>query len=252
MSKDEEKPERRVAVVTGASRGIGRAIALKLASLEIAVVVNYQSNHEEAKATVEEIIAQGGHALSICADVRDEDAVRAMMATTLRSLGRLDILVCNAGTVEESLTATMPTKTWDAVVDTSLKGTFLCVREAAPFLMRSGDGCIVTVSSIQASSGGRGQGNYVAAKAGIEALTRSLAIEFGPKGLRVNGVAPGIIETEMTTPIREQLGAELLKEVPLRRFGQTSEVASVVAFLTSPDASYLTGAIIPLTGGYGL
>jgi 3-oxoacyl-[acyl-carrier protein] reductase len=241
-----------VAIVTGASRGIGRAIGAELGRRGAAVVLNYHQDAESAEAAAVEIRAEGGVAETFQADVSDEHAVRKLIASAIKRFGRLDVLVCCAGVIRDGLAAAVAPEDWRYVIDTNLTGCFLCIREALPHMLRQKRGSIVTVSSVNASAGGQGQVNYAASKAGVEALTRSLAIEVAPKGIRVNAVAPGLIATAMTAPIRARLGNELLSRIPMKRYGTPEDVARAVAFLASPESCYITGAVLPVAGGLGL
>jgi 3-oxoacyl-[acyl-carrier protein] reductase len=242
----------RTALVTGGSRGIGRAVAVQLAQEGARVVINYLQAGEEAEAVVEEIGAAGGEAHLFQADVRDEDAVKELVRFTVRRLGGLDVLVANAGAVRDQLLGVMTLSEWDAVIDTSLRGTFLSIREALPFMMRKREGSVVCLSSVAATKAGRGHANYVAAKGGLNSMVRSLAVELAPKRIRVNAVAPGVIVTSMSERVRRLAGDEILNEIPLQRFGEPAEVAKAVCFLASEDASYVTGEILQVTGGFGL
>jgi len=239
-----------VALVTGASRGIGRAVALELARAGAAVVINYHEAEDRAQAVMDEVIAAGGDARIFQADVSDPEQVRRLVAFALQAFGRLDILVCNAGIVRDQLAAAMRTEQWDSVIATNLSGTFLCVREALPEMMRCKRGSIVLLSSVAADRGSRGHCNYAAAKGGVNALVRALAVELAPKRIRVNGVAPGVIVTDMTRRIRDMAEDEALGKIPLGRFGQPEEVATAVRFLASPEASYITGEILHVSGGF--
>jgi 3-oxoacyl-[acyl-carrier protein] reductase len=240
------------ALVTGGSRGIGRAICVELAREGASVVVNYRARAEEAAATAEEIRNAGGTAEVCAADVADEAQSRALAAFAIRTYGRLDILVCNAGIVRDQLLGAMKVDEWDDVMRTNVRGVFLPIREALPRMMSQRSGSIVLLSSVAADRGGRGHANYVASKGAINAMTKSLAIELAPRGIRVNAVAPGIIETEMTHRIRTFGEAEISGQIPLKRYGKPEDVARAVRFLASPDASYITGQIVGVTGGFGV
>jgi 3-oxoacyl-[acyl-carrier protein] reductase len=242
----------RAALVTGGSRGIGRAIAVELAREGACVVVSYLRAEDEADAVVEQITAAGGDAHRCQADVSDEEAVKELVRFTVRRLGGLDVLVANAGTVQDQLLGVMTVKQWDTVLDVNLRGTFLCIREALPFMMRKKSSSIVCLSSIAADKAGRGHANYVAAKGGLNSMVRSLALELAPKGVRVNAVSPGVITTSMSERVRRLAGDEILGQIPLQRFGEPDDVARAVCFLASDDASYVTGEILQVTGGFGL
>jgi 3-oxoacyl-[acyl-carrier protein] reductase len=241
-----------VALVTGGSRGIGRAICLELAREGAAVVVNYRAKRDDADAVVAEIGAAGGRAEAFAADVGSENDARALLAHVIGRYGRLDILVCNAGIVRDQLLGAMKADDWDTVMQTNVRGVFLSIREALPQMMSQRAGSIVALSSIAADRGGRGHANYVASKGAINAMVKSLAVELAPRGIRVNAVAPGIIVTEMTGRIRTFAEPQIQAQIPLKRLGKPEEVARAVRFLASPDASYITGEILHVTGGFGV
>jgi 3-oxoacyl-[acyl-carrier protein] reductase len=242
----------RVALVTGGSRGIGRAVAIQLAREGACVVVGYVSSEERASAVVAEIIDEGGEAEAFRADVSDEEAVKELVRFVARRHGRIDVLVANAGMVQDQLLGLMSVKQWDTVLDVNLRGTFLCIREALPFMMRQKSSSVVCLSSVAADKAGRGHANYVAAKGGLNSMVRSLAVELAPKGVRVNAVSPGVIDTDMSERIRLLAEEEILDGIPLRRYGKPDDVARAVCFLASDDASYITGEILRVTGGLGL
>jgi len=244
--------DEQVALVTGGSRGIGRAICLELAREGAAVVVNCRSSAADAEAVVHQIREAGGKAESFVADVASESDSRALVAFTCRTYGRLDVLVCNAGIVRDQLLGAMKADDWDAVMNNNVRSVFLSVREALPQMMSQRSGSIVALSSIAAERGGRGHANYVASKGAINAMTKSLAIELAPRSIRVNAVAPGVIDTEMTARIRMFAESEIRAQIPLRRLGTPEEVARAVRFLASPDASYITGHVLNVTGGFGV
>jgi 3-oxoacyl-[acyl-carrier protein] reductase len=241
-----------VALVTGGSRGIGRAICEELAAAGAAVVVNYRSSAEDAAAVVARIRERGGKADPFGADVANEQECRALVTFCTRTYGRLDILICNAGIIRDGLLAAMKADDWDDVMRINVRGVFLAIRETLPHMMSQRSGSIVALSSIAADRGGRGHANYVASKGAINALTKSLAVELAPRNIRVNAVAPGVIETEMSARVRMFAEAEIQAQVPLRRLGQPEDVARAVRFLASPDASYITGQVLHVTGGFGL
>ncbi len=241
-----------VAIVTGASRGIGRAIAIKLAREGAHVVVNYVSRADDAQAVVDEIQALGRAAVAVEADVTEEAAVRRLITVANQRFGQIDILVCNAGVVRDQLIALMSLEQWEAVIQTNLRGPFLCIREVLPHMIRRRSGCIINISSVAADHAGRGHSNYVATKGGINAMTRSLAVEVASKRIRVNAVAPGVILTGMSQRIRAAAEEEILAQIPLGRFGEPEEVADAVCFLASDEARYITGEVLHVTGGMGL
>jgi 3-oxoacyl-[acyl-carrier protein] reductase len=240
------------AIVTGASRGIGRAIATELASEGAAVTANYCTHQEQAEQLVAEIRSGGGRADAFGADVSSETGVRQLVEFAIAQHGRLDILVCNAGVTRDMLLGSMKLEDWESVIDANLRSVFLSIREVIPHMMSQRSGAIVSLSSIAAERGGRGHANYVASKGAINAITRSLAVELAPRGIRVNAVAPGIIVTDMTKHVRSFAEDELKGQIPLKRFGEPKEVARAVCFLVSPDASYITGEILHVTGGFGV
>ncbi|MEJ2314624.1 MAG: 3-oxoacyl-[acyl-carrier-protein] reductase [Nitrospirota bacterium] len=241
--------EAKVALVTGASRGIGRAIALALGEAGAHVVINYARSEEKANALVEEITASGGSAEALKADVSRPDEVEGLFESIEKGHGRLDILVNNAGIIKDNLLAGMSLKDWDRVIEVNLRSAFLCSRAAVELMMREHSGSIVNISSVSAVMGGRGQANYAASKGGLISLTRAAAVELAGKGIRVNAVLPGMLVTDMTARIRKRAGKEILDEIPLGRFGEPEDVANLVVFLASDKASYITGASVVVDGG---
>ncbi len=239
----------RVAVVTGASRGIGRAVAQQLAQLGASVVVNYKTQREAASRVVAEIIADGGVAEAIAADVARAEAVDALFRRALARFGRCDVLVNNAGIIRDNLLLRLEAADFDAVLETNLKGAFLCARAALKPMLRQRFGRIVNMSSVVGLHGNPGQTNYAAAKAGLIGLTRALAKEVGSRQITVNAVAPGFIETDITSHLGDASRNALLERIPLGRLGTVDDVAGLVGFLCSPAAGYITGQVIAIDGG---
>jgi len=239
----------KVALVTGGSRGIGRAISLALAGAGAAVIVNYVKSEEKARALVEEIGSRGGRAEAFGADVSKPEDVEALFEYIKKTHKRLDILVNNAGIIKDTLLAGMSVRDWDRVMEVNLRSAFLCSRAAVELMMQEHSGSIVNISSVSAVMGGRGQTNYAASKGGLVSFTRAAAVELAGKGIRVNAVLPGMLLTEMTNRIRKRAGEEILEGIPLGRFGEPEDVAGAVVFLASERASYITGASLVVDGG---
>ena len=242
----------KVALITGAGRGIGKEIAKTLASCGAFVIVNYNSSPEAAEQTVKEIIKQGGMAAPVQCDVSDFDACGKMMEMIINNYGHLDILVNNAGITRDGLIMKMSEEDFDRVLDTNLKGAFHTIRHASRYFLKQKSGKIINISSVSGVMGNAGQANYSASKAGVIGLTKSVARELASRGITCNAVAPGFIETEMTDVLPEDVKENLLASIPLKRMGQTKDIAETVAFLASDKAAYITGQTISVDGGMGM
>lgn len=248
-----ELADNKVAIVTGASRGIGRAIALRLAAEGNSVVVNYRANAEAATAVVAEIEANGGQAVAVSADISTLTAAQSLIEKTLELYGQIDVLVNNAGKTDDALLMRMKEDQWDSVIDTNLKSVFNCCKAALrPMLRRKRGGRIINISSPSGLIGMAGQTNYAASKAGIHGFTKSLAREVGARQITVNAVAPGLVLTDLTADVNDVSVEEYKRLTALGRLGQADEVANLVAFLASDLASYITGEIIRVDGGFAM
>ena len=242
----------KVAVVTGASRGIGRAIALRLAQEGAAVVINYNGSKERAQEVKTEIESAGGTAQIMQCDVADAASCDEMFQTIMKEFGRIDILVNNAGITRDGLLMKMAEEDFDAVIDTNLKGTFHCIRAVSRQMLRQRSGRIINLSSVSGVLGNAGQANYSASKAGIIGLTRTMARELASRGITVNGIAPGFVDTDMTKVLPEQVREAATAQIPLGRFGQPEDIANMAVYLASEKASYITGQIISVDGGMAI
>jgi len=240
----------KVALVTGASRGLGKAIALQLAKEGAQVVVNYAKSAEKAGEVVDAIQSAGGNALTMQTDVSNFEEVEKMVDAIYEKFGRIDILVNNAGVNRDELLISMEKEDWNTVISTNLGGLFNCTKAVAKYMMLQKYGRIINISSIAGERGGRGQSNYAASKGGVNAFTRSVAMELAPKKITVNAVAPGVFETEMSSTVIRRAKDHILNSIALKRLGQADEVAKVVAFLASDDSSYITGETIRVDGGF--
>lgn len=242
----------KTALITGGSRGIGRATASALAGLGAAVGVNYVSGADAAESVVAEIKAAGGRAIAIQADVSDHSQATGLVERVVDEFGGIDILVNNAGITRDGLILRMSPEDWWDVIQTNLGGAFNCTQAAAKKMIKARKGAIVNVSSIVGIIGNAGQANYAAAKAGLIGMTKSVARELAPRNVRVNAVAPGFIATEMTEALSEEVKAAIAGRIPLARFGSTDEVAGAVAWLASDEAAYITGQTLVIDGGLAM
>ncbi|MDR3563851.1 MAG: 3-oxoacyl-[acyl-carrier-protein] reductase [Negativicutes bacterium] len=239
----------KVAIITGGSRGIGRAAAIELAKAGAKVVVNYAGNKAAAEETLATIQAAGGEAILCQADVADGSAVEILIKTTMDAFGRIDILVNNAGITRDNLLMRMKEEDWDAVINTNLKGIFHCTKAVSRVMMKQKGGRIINMTSVVGVMGNAGQANYAAAKAGVIGFTKSMAKELASRTITVNAIAPGFIATDMTAGLPEQVKSDLAKGIPLNRLGSPEDVAAAVLFLASDAANYITGQTLNVDGG---
>ena len=242
----------KTAVVTGGSRGIGRAVCLELAAGGANIVFSYAANDDAAQETAAAVSALGGRVVPVRGSAADSEAVKTLMDTAVREFGRIDILVNNAGITRDSLLMTMRESDFDAVIETNLRGAFLCMKAVSRIMMRQRFGRIVNLSSVVGLHGNVGQVNYAASKAGLIGMTKSLAKELATRGVTVNAVAPGFIETDMTAALPESAKAALLPTIPMGHLGQAEDVARAVAFLVSDEAGYITGQVLAVDGGMSM
>ena len=238
----------KVAIITGSSRGIGKATALALASEGAKVVVNYASSSGAADEVVKQIEAEGGSAIALQADVSQADQVDELVKATKDKLGSIDVLVNNAGITRDTLLLRMKPEDWQAVIDLNLTGVFLCTRAVSKIMLKQRSGRIINISSVAGLMGNPGQANYSAAKAGVIGFTKTIAKELAPRGVTANVVAPGFIATDMTEELKNT--EEILKYIPLGRYGQPDEVAGLIRYLAAdPSAAYITGQVMNVDGG---
>jgi len=238
----------KVAIVTGASKGIGAAIALQLAQEGYQLVINYNGNQQKAEA-VKGLCEKYQTAIVVQADVTKSDDAKRLCDTALETFGRIDVLINNAGITKDNLLLRMSESDFDDVISTNLKGTFLMCKNVSKIMMKQRSGSIVNISSVVGISGNAGQANYAASKAGIIGLTKSLAKEFASRNIRVNAVAPGFIQSDMTDQLDQEIIANLSAQIPMKRLGDPQDIANTVAFLVSEKSSYLTGQVICVDGG---
>ena len=241
--------ENKIVLVTGAGRGIGASIAKCFASEGAEVIVNYSGNDEAAQKTVDEITAIGGQAQKYKCSVNDSESVKVMIDEIIKKFGRIDILVNNAGITKDGLMLRMTDEDFDRVIDVNLKGTFNCTKYVSKYMLKQKSGKIINISSVVGLSGNAGQINYSASKAGIIGITKSAAKELSSRGITVNAVAPGYVDTDMTKVLSDNIRNEILKNIPLQRMGNVEDISNCVAFLASEDASYITGQVISVDGG---
>lgn len=244
--------EKKCAVVTGASRGIGRAIALRLAQEGYNLVINYIKNEDKATDLVEEVKKTGVQAIAVQGDTSDFNQAGKIIEAAVETFWGIYLLVNNAGITRDGLIARMKEEDFDTVVSVNLKGAFNCIRHCVPVMMKKREGRIINISSIVGVMGNAGQSNYAASKAGIIGLTKSVARELGARNITCNAIAPGFIETDMTNVLSEQIKSKMLENIPLKRFGKTEDVANLVAFLADEKSSYITGQVINVDGGMAM
>ena len=244
--------EGKIALVTGASRGIGRQIALTLAKEGAVVIVNYNGSAAKAEEVVKEITEAGGTAEAVPCSVSDYAKTEEMMKDLIARYKRIDILVNNAGITKDNLLMKMSEEEYDAVLDTNLKGTFNCIKHVSRQMLKQKGGRIINISSVSGVMGNAGQANYCASKAGVIGLTKSVARELGSRGITVNAIAPGFIDTEMTAVLPEDVKKSMGEQIPMKKFGKTEDVANLAAFLASDLAGYITGQIIGVDGGMAM
>ncbi len=239
----------KIALITGASKGIGRAIAIKFAQLGAYVIINYSSSADEASKVVDAIEKEGGKAYALKADVSNKDEVDSMFESIIKTCGELHILVNNAGVTKDGLLIRMNESDWDKVIDVNLKGVYNCTKEASKIMIKNRYGKIINLSSVVGLTGNAGQSNYAAAKAGIIGFSKSVARELASRGINVNVIAPGFIETDMTGRLSEQTKLKILSSIPLGKYGKAEDVANLASFLASDLSGYITGQVFNVDGG---
>ena len=239
----------RVALITGGAKGIGKAISLKLASLGYRVAINYRSSSQAATSLVDQITASGGVAMSVAGDVSSSDDVKGIFSSVAAELGPVEILINNAGITRDGLLMRMKDSDWDSVIDGNLKSAFICSREAIKSMSKGRWGRIVNMASVVGLIGNPGQANYCSSKAGLIGLTKSVAREYAQRGVTVNAVAPGFVQTDMTDNLPQQVKDDMMRSIPAGRPGSVEDIASAVAFLVSDEASYITGQVLAVDGG---
>lgn len=242
----------KVAVITGAGRGIGKAIALQFAENGSKVVVNYRSSVTQVEEVINIIKSAGGEAIAVQADISREEDAKRLIEEAVKQFGRLDVLVNNAGITKDNLLMRMTEQDFDSVIDTNLKGTFFCTKYAATVMLKQRSGKIINISSVVGIIGNVGQANYAASKAGVIGMTKAVARELSSRGITVNCVAPGFVETDMTEQLSDKVKEATIANIPLKRYGVASEVAGAVSFLASEAANYITGQVIQVDGGLAM
>jgi 3-oxoacyl-[acyl-carrier protein] reductase len=242
----------KIAVVTGASRGIGRQIALTLAEKGAAVIVNYNGSAAKAEEVVNEIQAAGGQAEAVQCNVSDFEKAAELMNYVVKKYGRVDILVNNAGITRDNLLMKMSEEDFDAVINTNLKGAFNCIRHISRQMLKQRSGRIINIASVSGVLGNAGQANYSASKAGVIGMTKAVARELASRGITANAIAPGFVDTEMTQVLADNVKEAAVEQIPMKRFGSTKDIANTVAFLASEEAGYITGQVICVDGGMAM